>query len=153
MRDAEMVTFGNSDLDRAAHLRRSAAALFEQDHSRAIVLWRGKPLVDMAKNALCRLAHDHPLLAEATRVPVFLGLDSGQPVFAVDISPWEPDDLDAGAMATFFDTSENQHPMMANTSVSAIIGCWFSEVSKHVAIAPASRSSDSQGEISTAKTG
>ena len=119
MRDAEMVTFGNSDLDRAAHLRRSAEALFEQDHSRAIVLWRGKPLVDMAKNALCRLAHDHPLLAEATRVPVFLGLDSGQPVFAVDISPWEPDDLDAGAMATFFDTSENQHPMMAETEVFA----------------------------------
>lgn len=110
MRGAETVTFGPSALDRAAHLRKTAADIWSQEAARAIVLWRGKPLLDRDGGVLVRLAAGHPILQIAQRAPAFLGLLDAAPVFAVDISPWEPADIDAEEMKKFFDASENHHP-------------------------------------------
>lgn len=111
MRAAEDVTFGATALDRAAHLRTDIAPHQANPAARTIVLWRGKPLVD-ENNRILRLPLDHPVTAPATRAPLFLGLDGDAPVFATDISPWQPDDLDAEAMAQFFDATFNHHPAM-----------------------------------------
>lgn len=108
MRAAEEVTFGATPLDRAAHLRRDLEALLARPGATTMVLWRGKPLV--ADDALVFVALDHPVLTEAKRAPMFLGLRGERPLFAVDISPWEPDDIDKEAMGQFFDPSQNHHP-------------------------------------------
>lgn len=105
MRAAEDVTFGATPLDRAAHLRENPPIKDAQ----TIVLWRGKPLADQS-GALIYLSLDHPVLRHAARAPLFLGLDEATATYAVDISPWQPTDLDEEAMAAFFDASTNHHP-------------------------------------------
>lgn len=114
MRNAEEVTFGATALDRAAHLRGDLATLLARPDARAVVFWRGKPLVRTgAAPSLLRVPVDHPVTGAARRQPIFLGLaDGGAPVVAVDISPWQPDDLNQAAMAEFFDSSTNHHPEM-----------------------------------------
>ncbi len=109
MRDAEFVTFGASSLDRAQHLRKSADKLASNDSARAIVLWRGKPLLEAQTANLVRVPLDHLILKAAT-ARIFLGLSGGNPVFAYDISAWQPD-ADQDAVATsFFDATTQQHP-------------------------------------------
>ena len=108
MRAAEDVTFGATPLDRAAHLRSDLDGLLARSGALSMVLWRGKPLV--AEDALSFVPLNHPILADAERAPMFLGLKDEVPLFAVDISPWEPEDLDAEAMGQFFDPSLNHHP-------------------------------------------
>jgi len=108
MRAAEDVTFGATPLDRAAHLRGDLGAVLDRDGAKTIVLWRGKPLVD--GDTLSYLPLDHAILEEAERAPLFLGLDGEVPVFAIDISPWEPEDVDEDAMGQFFDPTTNHHP-------------------------------------------
>jgi NAD+ diphosphatase len=120
MRDAEFVTFGAASLDRAQHLRKSANKLAEKASARAIVLWRGKPLVEGQTATLVRLPLVHLILKSAT-TRVFLGLSGGNPVFAYDISAWQPD-ADQDAVATsFFDSTTQQHP-------DAPKGSGFSEI-------------------------
>lgn len=122
MRHAETVTFGGSGLDRAGEVRNdtaAVAALQEAQEARAIVLWRGKPLVTGGEDAeaaltLMRVTLDHPVCAEAARAPILLGREDGAGVFAVDISPWSPEDLDAAALGQFVDPSEQQHPACAD---------------------------------------
>jgi len=108
MRAAEDVTFAATPLDRAAHLRGDLDALLSREGAQTIVLWRGKPLV--RGDALSFLPLDHPVLSEAKRRPLFLGLKDEAPIFAVDISPWEPEDVDEEAMGQFFDPTANHHP-------------------------------------------
>lgn len=112
MRDAEAVTFGGSGLDRAAALRgkpdeiawRAAAP-----EARLLPVWRGKPL--FAGDAAGWLAMGHPIAAEAREAPIFLGLDEGAPRFALDVSPWEPDEAPE-TLGAFFDPSEQRHPSL-----------------------------------------
>ena len=114
MRAAEEVTFGATPLDRAAHLRRDISPLLQRSDSVSVVLWRGKPLTD--GDALSFVPLDHPVLKEAKRPALFLGLkENGAAVFAHDVSPWEPPDIDAEAMAQFFDPSQNHHPATKET--------------------------------------
>lgn len=120
MRDAECVTFGGGGAaghgpaaaDRAAHLRGDPArlaALAEAPGGRHLPVWRGKPLV--AEGAgLAFLPAGHPALAEAREAPVFLGLSGGRAHFARDISAWEPDEVDMGAIGGFADRSAQVHP-------------------------------------------
>ncbi|EPX79532.1 NAD(+) diphosphatase [Salipiger mucosus] len=113
MRHAEEVTFGGSGLDRAAELRGdipALAAAMQAPGTRAVVLWRGKPVVAEADNALLRLPLDHPVLAQASDQPILLGREEGETVFAHDISAWEPEDLDEAAMGGFRDFTEQRHP-------------------------------------------
>ena len=107
MKHAEQVTFGGSALDRAAHLRADADKLRESPKAVAIVLWRGKPLM-WEPSSLVRLPADHPELAYA-RQWIFLGQEDGVPVFAADLSGWEPDH-DHAEVGAFVDQSRQVHP-------------------------------------------
>ena len=114
MKLAETVTFGGSGLDRAAELRDDAAALdalMEARTARAILFWRGKPLIAPARPAaLVRLPMDHPVVALAQEAPIFLGREPAGPRFAVDISSWEPGDVDTESLGAFLDPTEQRHP-------------------------------------------
>lgn len=119
MKLAEQVTFGGSGLDRAAHIRSDEAALktaMARHDAAAVVLWRGKPLVrGEGFDELAMIPLDHPVLQAgygvAVSLPVFLGCtEQGAPVFASDISSWEPDNTDLSALGLFLDPSEQVHP-------------------------------------------
>ncbi len=120
MKNAETVTFGGSALDRAAELRADEAALaaaIATGGARAIVLWRGKPLVQApALDKLLRLPLDHPVLA-SFGAPILLGRDEAGLIFACDISDWVPEGLDVAALGQFSDETEQRHPDLPDDSV------------------------------------
>ncbi|MBN2629605.1 MAG: NAD(+) diphosphatase [Rhodobacteraceae bacterium] len=112
MRSAEMVTFGGSGLDRAAQLRGDAAqqaALLAR--GMVLPLWRGKPLV-RSGCGLGWVAAGSVVLHDAG-LTVFLGLDGDTPVFAADISGWQPPDAGI-AVSGFLDQTEQHHPALAD---------------------------------------
>jgi len=117
MKDAELVTFGGSGLDRAAHLRGDAAALSALKKSDAacwLVLWRGKVAVSKEpQGQLLRLPAAHPLLQNHPGPEIFLGLQAGKPVFARDISSWEPEFEATVEPQSFVDLSTQTHPDLA----------------------------------------
>lgn len=107
MKIAEQVTFGGGGIDRAAHLRGDPAALEAAlADGDVLALWRGKPL--MTEAGLCRLPHDSGVLSEGG-APIFLGLDEGRPVFAQDISSFEPPES-TDQVGAFHDPSRQTHP-------------------------------------------
>lgn len=120
MRHAEQVTFGGSGLDRAAHIRADTAALAAaQAHpdAAAVVLWHGKPLVQGdGLDILARVPMAHPVLgagagpARQVDAPVFLGLEDDRPLFACDLSGWEPEGQDTATVGAFVDPSLQRHP-------------------------------------------
>lgn len=118
MRHAESVTFGGSALDRAAHIRADAdalAAVRADPQAGAVVLWHGKPLVQgEALDRLARVPLAHPVLnsglARHVAEPVFLGFEDDRPLFACDISGWEPEDQDTATVGAFVDLSLQRHP-------------------------------------------
>lgn len=123
MRHAETVTFGGSGLDRAGEIRNTPEAiafLRKASDARAIVFWRGKPLIDRDRPAsLMRLPLDHPMLAQASDEVIFLGREDGAGRFAFDLSGWTPDALDDSTLGAFLDPSEQCYPDMAETQVFA----------------------------------
>jgi len=124
MRQAEEVTFGGSALDRADELRGDEAALavaLGDERSRAVVLWRGKPLVrGAARDALALVPAGHPALRDSALPPVLLGrAEDGALVFARDISDWTPPGLDAAEIGAFADRSEQAHPGLPEGAVFA----------------------------------
>ena len=117
MRNAETVTFGGSALERSAELRAQPeriAALWQSPGSRVVPTWRGRPLIaGEARDHLAMLPTCHALLAAIPfPPPVFLGLEQGAARFAVDLSGWDPDTVDAGAAVPFIDQSEQGHPTL-----------------------------------------
>jgi NAD+ diphosphatase len=123
MKHAETVTFGGSGLDRAAEIRGDVARMADaiaDPQARAIVLWRGKPLLGAAaRDHLVMLALDHPLLALAKEPPILLGRDevTKAAIFAQDISGWKPQDLAKEMLNSFLDRSEQQHPLLPDDQV------------------------------------
>lgn len=122
MRSAEQVTFGGSGLDRAAHVRADAAKLAQakaHPDARAVVLWRGKPLVDLdGAHQLATVKLDHPLLQEPgiLETPILIGLDENEaPYFAHDIAAWEPQGQDVSTLNQFVDPSQQHHPSLPAT--------------------------------------
>ncbi|WP_368185034.1 NAD(+) diphosphatase [Aestuariibius sp. HNIBRBA575] len=116
MKIAETVTFGGVGYDRAAHIRDDDAALAQvqkSGDSRAIVLWRGKLLMD--ETGLVRVKLDHPALTDCRHAPLFLG-NTPVPMFAMDISDWTPDTVDETELAAFLDLSEQVHPLFPDGS-------------------------------------
>ena len=81
MKHAEEVTFGGSALDRAGELRNdpeAVAAAAADPEARAILLWRGKPLIQKERPAaLVRLTLDHPILRAASAETILLGREAG----------------------------------------------------------------------------
>lgn len=110
MQLAETVTFGGSGLDRAAALRGDAArqaALWQDRAARVAVLWRGKPL--FAGPQLAWLPTGHSILRDAG-LRMFLGVTAAGPLFAADISAWEPPEGAPAQAGVFFDPTEQAHP-------------------------------------------
>lgn len=123
MKNAEQVTFGGSGLDRAGELRSDPEGLraaLADPAARAIVFWRGKPLMSTERPAgLIRLALDHVVLHDAVEAPILLGREDGGPVFAVDVSGWMPQGLDESSLGGFLDPSEQRHPALPDWMVFA----------------------------------
>lgn len=123
MKDAEHVTFGGSALDRASEIRSNPAALAAaaaDPNARAIVFWRGKPLIAPERPAgLVRLPLDHAVLGAPQMAPILLGRENGGPVFAVDLSNWTPADADDADLGAFLDPSEQRHPDLPDWMVFA----------------------------------
>lgn len=111
---ATSVTFGDSGLDRAAHLRGDAAAqlaLLADPAARILPHWKHKPLVrGEGPVSLAWLPAGHAGLDAAIDPPVFLGLDGDGPRFALDVSPWVPLTPPDGPMDGFLDVTEQVHP-------------------------------------------
>ncbi len=120
MKNAEQVTFGGSGLNRAGHIRGDDTALAKamaHPDAACVLLWRGKPLVNGRRDQLGLVRMNHPILHAGypgnVDRPVLMGLeDDGAPLFAHDISGWEPDGLDTAALGQFVDPSEQQHPSL-----------------------------------------
>lgn len=116
MKNAELVTFGGSGLDRAGELRGEAGALHlakGDPNAATLLFWRGKPLVSGAdRDVLVRLPMDHPLVkggpGGVISQPLFLGREDGAPRFAWDISDWEPEGQDMSGMGLFLDPTEQR---------------------------------------------
>lgn len=112
MRIAEQVTFGGSGLDRAAELRGDEVAqnaLLANPGARVMVLWKLKPMM-AGEDRLAWMRPDHPLLKDAGSERLFLGRDETGPLFAAELSGWEPAGVDAEAMGAFFDPTIQVHP-------------------------------------------
>lgn len=122
MKHAETVTFGGSAFDRANELRGNPVALADlaaRPGARAMVLWRGKPLVRGAdRAALARLTLDHPALKIAGP-PLFLGRDGAEGLWAFDLSGWTPAEAEAPTLGAFLDPSEQHHPALPADHVFA----------------------------------
>ncbi len=130
MRHAETVTFGGSGLDRAAQLRGDIVKTANDPAARCIVLWQGKPLLENEDGGLARVPFDHPIMADAGPLQLFLGLDDGVPTFAVSLSKWEPD-LDAEAdLTAFLDPSLQRHPSMPREACFAELRAIMTQLSQ-----------------------
>lgn len=126
MKNAEQVTFGGSGLDRAAHIRENAEDLKQalaHPEAATVLLWRGKPLLcGDAGDRLALVPLRHPILHKGYGGTIdsdmFLGLEeSGAPLFARDISDWEPQGQDTGSIGQFVDLSLQHHPLMPDDHV------------------------------------
>jgi NAD+ diphosphatase len=118
MKIAETVTFGGSGLNRAAELRGQAKALKSRPQARSILMWRGKPLIN--NDILVRLPLDHPVMKDAHTDIVFLGLEEETPIFAADLSSWDPADGDPETLDSFQDLTEQQHPAVPNAGFAEL---------------------------------
>lgn len=118
MKIAETVTFGGSALNRAAELRKDTETLKRQAQACTIVMWRGKPMI--CGDDLVRIPLDHPVLANASADMVFLGLEQEAPVFAADLSAWQPPDLDEAQLGGFHDLTEQSHPAMPDAGFAEL---------------------------------
>ncbi|WP_298677281.1 NAD(+) diphosphatase [uncultured Lentibacter sp.] len=122
MKLAETVTFGGGALERAAEIRGAPELLAEaiaRGEGEAILLWRGKPLLEgAARDRLARLPLNHPVVAAHGKEALLLGrTPEGRLVFVSDISDWVPTEVDEAALGAFFDPSEQRHPLLEEDQV------------------------------------
>ncbi len=124
LKHAETVTFGGSGLDRAAKVRSDPDAFNtarNDDRASAVVLWKGKVLVDAS--GVLRLSMKHPVIAEGPggiiKEPVLLGVEDSGPVFGWDISAWVPEGQDTNTVGAFVDASQQTHPELPEGSYFA----------------------------------
>jgi len=126
MKIAETVTFGGSALDRLAQDRLALDPVKADPQARAILLWRGKPMV--LDGQVVRVPLDHPALDDANPNMIFLGRDAGAPTFGADLSAWTPDDLDDATLNTFLDATLQRHPAFSQDHVFAELRAIMTEL-------------------------
>ncbi len=120
MKLAETVTFGGSGLDRAGGLRGKEAGS-PNPGDQAIVLWRGKVLVDKSDApCLMRIDVSHKALEEGCWV--FLGIEASGKTFGFDISHWIPVEDQQPDPSVFYDPTEQIHPDFPNTAFCELRG-------------------------------
>jgi NAD+ diphosphatase len=122
MNGKDQVTFAGSGLDRAGHLRHDKDTLRStQAHPRArcLPVWRGKVLAQGEdRSSLLLVPLSHRALAEYNNAPILLGIDEDKaPIFAVDVSDWDPVDQDLSTVGGFFDPSEQIMPAIGPDAV------------------------------------
>ncbi|MGR3571414.1 NAD(+) diphosphatase [Brevirhabdus sp.] len=117
MMNAEAVTFGGSGLDRADALRGDAvavSALYRAAGARTMLMWQGKPLLDLAAGAVAWLRAGHPVLT-GLEPPLFLGRDEGGAgLFAHELADWQPEEATPEPDG-FFDLTRQCHPDLPQT--------------------------------------
>lgn len=102
------ILFGHTAIDRAAHLRNDAEAqarMRAAKEARVMALWNGNVLVDEAPE-IAWLSFDEVAETSRDAQPLFLGLQDGQPRYAVQISDWDEIFNNPG----FFDEGRVSHP-------------------------------------------
>jgi len=102
------VLFGDTNIDRAAHLRNdhAAQAVMRADPaSKVMALWRGNVLVDESPN-IAWLSFAEAEKANPRGDPLFLGLQNGHARFAVEIADWGA----AKPGESPFDPNDIRHP-------------------------------------------
>ncbi len=102
------ILFVHTAIDRAAHLRNDEAAQAElrtTPAARVMALWRGNVLVDNSPD-IAWLNFDEAAKANPRGDPLFLGLQNGQPRYAVEISDWGGPKPGQSA----FDPNDVRHP-------------------------------------------
>lgn len=109
--------FQPGGLDRAAPLRTDASVRANPE-ARTNLFWRGKLLVEGSDHP-ARIPLDHPALVDCREPPAFVGLADGIPLFAADLSLWQPHE-DAAVIGQFTDTTSQIHP--------GFEGCRFAEI-------------------------
>ena len=129
MRNAENVTFGAASLDRAADLRKTASDLAKDTSATTIVLWRGKPLVDTKNTTISKVPLNHPILGSPGS-RIFLGMAANAPIFAYDISSWEPDPEQQADEAAFLDQTMQHHPKAPKGSAFQELRAIMSQLSR-----------------------
>lgn len=134
MWNTENVTFGASKLNRAAHLRANSQQLCSDPTARTIILWRGKPLIKKDNIAVVKVTLNHPITKTAD-AQIFLGLDTKGPIFASDISKWQPGENENIDTSAFVDQTVQSHPDAPNGSyfaelraIMALLGCDDAEI-------------------------
>jgi len=143
VKNAEIVTFGGSGLDRAAQLRDKAAQtqLKQLPVARSIVMWRGKPAVigdtEAGGQALLRIPLNHPALQDSG-FTLFLGRDGGRPIYAADLSSWTPAEL-PGTLDAFSDPSEQRHPALPDAAFVELRGIMTSLSARDAELAATAR--------------
>ncbi len=109
MRLAEQVTFGGSALDRAAHLRPEAEVLATHSGARILPMWRGKPLVAERDDRLSLGLLPSMQGLDGAGLRILLGMDDEGPLFGMDLSAWEPEEIPE-TLHAFSDPSVQRHP-------------------------------------------
>lgn len=127
MKIAETVTFGGSALDRAAELRATSVEVAKDPEARAVLLWRGKVMV--SGDGLVRVPLSHPIMSDANPEKLFLGREAAGPVFAADLSAWEPQDADLSTLGAFLDPSRQTHPATSDDHAFAELRAVMAQLS------------------------
>lgn len=97
---AEEVALSGNRLDRQAERRAQSQDLLAKPSARIAPMWRGRPLVSGSDAArLVLLPVNEPFLSDYSGETIFLGDRGEGPLFAQDVSEWNPDSgvaLDVG---------------------------------------------------------
>ena len=105
------LAFDGSWQDRNSELRNAAdylQGLQARPEVQVLPVWRGKAQISGAK--LAWVGAQDAILRHASRPWLFLGQQNDRPLFAADISDWEPEALDRAALAMFADPSVQIYP-------------------------------------------
>jgi len=95
------ILFGDSTIDRAAHLRNDAdaqATLQAMTEAKVMPLWRGNVLVNETPE-IAWLGFAEVAKANPRGDPLFLGLENGAPRYAMEISDWGAETDSGGLFA------------------------------------------------------
>ena len=107
----EVVTFGDSCLDRAVEIRTKpeiVKKLLTDKTTGILPFWRDKPLISgVTRNIPVWLSNKDLIFNYSNKPPLFLGLVDGKARFASDVSDWIPK-ANIDTVGTFSDKSE-QH--------------------------------------------